>query len=166
VKFKIENEFPTKAENLWEYTLCDDYIENIRRVMNLKVYEMLDRKRTGDVETITMRMVPQAQVPKVVNKLLGGKEFETRDTFVRHHDTMSLEWSNTNNLSSSDRTSSKGRMQLTNVGKNKSKRIIEGDIQVNIPLIGKQVEKFVIGQLTERYKVQADYLTSWAKKQK
>lgn len=166
MKFKIENEFPTKAEALWDYTLSDDYIENIRRVMKLKVYEMVDSKRTGDVETITMRMVPQAQLPKVVQKLLGNKEFETRDTFVMHHDTMSIEWSNSNNLSVSDRTNSSGKTQMTNVGKNKSKRIIEGTIEVNIPLIGKQVEKFVVDQLKERYKVQAEYLTSWAREQK
>jgi len=63
-----------------------------------------------------------------------------------------------------DRTAVKARYWLETPAPGKVRRIFEGSIKVDMPLVGRKVEQFIIEDMTRAYQITADVTTEWLKK--
>jgi len=152
VKLYVENHLPIDVDGAWDVFDSDEYRERLRERSKVQ-QEVLETRTEGDVQIRRVRTEPDTELPAMVASAIGTKKLSYVQTNRFDRSAGRVEWS-VELDGIGDRVKVRGVTTCVPDGDG-CKRVIDGDISVNVPLIGRQIEKQVVATL-ERSMQQAN----------
>lgn len=165
MKFELVHLFDADVETMQQAVFYDAELnKRLLKMPNVSDRVVKELKDEGDFAKRVMFIEVAAAVPKEVRSILGDKlgwhEYATLD---KKNHVIDFEIKPTVKLPLECR----GRYAMHPEGNGKVRRVISGDVNVKIPLLGKTVEKVIVGQLSTTfeldYAIVRDYVNEIAK---
>jgi len=157
--FKITHEFATDPATYWKVFLSEGYNVDLYERIGVKERTVLSRSEDDVSARWTVRIVPKRDLPGFLKKIVGGDlgytEISTLDK-VKNVIDVTIE-----PTLMKERTKIKARYTLTPLGAGRLARTFEGDITVDMPLVGRKVEAAVLEDVEKSYNVAAQVTTEW-----
>ena len=158
MEYTIRDTFDVSADRFWEVFFSDAYNAGLWPALEVD-YKALEFERKGEGKELRIRraqeLTPHRQAPKVVQKMVSGTI-----TYVEKNDydasTSAMKVVTIPNFAT-DRVDNHGTFRVQPMGEGKCERIWEGVCKVKIPLVGGQVEKYLVGEIQESYRKATDY---------
>lgn len=166
MKFELIHHFDAEIDAFERIVYFDDELNKrllkMPNVSNRVVKELEDK---GDRARRRMFIEVAAAIPKEVRSLIGDKlGWHEESTLDKKRHIVEFEIQPTVKLP----LECKGRYEMIPEAGGKVRRVITGDVNVKIPLLGKTVEKIIVSQLVtsfeEEEKIVKDYLREIAAK--
>jgi hypothetical protein len=166
MKFELVHTFDADIETFQHAVFYDAELnKRLLKMPNVSDRVVKELEDKGDTATRLMFIEVAAAVPKEVRSILGDKlgwhEFATLD---KKKHVISFEIKPTVKLP----LECKGQYAMHPEGGGKIRRVISGDVNVKIPLLGKTIEKVIVGQLSTTfeldYEIVRDYVNELAGK--
>ncbi len=129
--------------------------------LEMKGFEILSLVAAGDVRSKRIRVTPRPRVepPAVVRKVLAGELSYTEEGTWRRQDGVYRYRTRTSMAAERIRIS--GSVRALPAGAGRCERTIEVDIDVALPLVGGQLERFVGEQLRASFDRGALFANEW-----
>lgn len=157
--FKITHEFATDPKTYWRVFLDEAYNVELYDRIGVKERTMLDRSEDEKTVKWSVRIMPRRDLPGVIKKIVGGDLGYTEHS-VLHRDENWIDVRVEPSLMK-ERTKIKAKYTLTPVGENRVRRTFEGDIDIDLPFVGKKVEAAILEDMQKSYDVAAKVTTEW-----
>ncbi len=149
MKFKIEHIINGTQEKVWELLWDDEFSKVLKKALNLEELETVDKKEEGDRIVIKKKVTPRITLPSTVKKLVGDRiSYLEIDKLKK--DEYFFDWE-IKPYVLQGKVKSSGIFYLEPVGENKTRRIIEGEINIKLFGVGKSFEKLTVKNLQENY---------------
>lgn len=162
--FKLEHEFPSVPLDVFEKYLNHAELNKMLSAMpSFKSRELVEEQTFENGEKHwCFRVSAGGELPPAVAKIASADLFTWNEKarFVpeEHALYFSIE-----PLSSKAKFEGSGKFVFSKL-KNGTKRILEGEMNVKIPFIGKIVEGFLVGELKRNYEAEPDIQTRFYNK--
>ncbi len=156
--FRLEHDFPDIPVEVFEAHLNHpELIKMLDKMPAFRSRDLVDKKDNGDGSTTwRFKVVAGGDVPSSVRKVLN------EEMLTWHEDTRfvpsehTIHWTIVPLAAKAQQLlESKGIWKLIPQGKG-TRRVIEGQITVKVPLIGKVVEQYLASELKRNYDVEPD----------
>lgn len=149
MKFRIVHDVNVAADKYWQY-LFDPALEaSVAKATNLAEFRVMESGDQGGVFVRKVHVIPDVVLPGPLKKLLGDSVGYT-ETDRAPQGGMQYDW-----VAIPDAIADKARIsgvfKIEAAGEDRSRRTIEGEVEVKIFGIGKLAEKFVIDELEKNY---------------
>lgn len=147
MKFKLDIVLDGPIDLVWEAR--ERRFENPEKFPELTKHQELNKRKDGSKLYVKSRIELASKVPDALKKILKPEMLNMIDDSVYDLDAGTHTWTYTPEAKSPF-FSAKGRSQYTEFeegGKKKTRRRMEQDVTVSIPLIGKLAEQFIIDQI-------------------
>lgn len=155
MKLKLEHRFECTPEQYWEI-VADHEVDLEMAAASDGEYELLFEHDEDGITTRRQRIIMNRELPAAMTKVLGsdriGYELETR---IDNKASRS-EWTITP-LVLPDRISGAGVAVVT-ATKDGCLRIIEGDLKVRVPILGKKMEERLVADVSKSYDRSAEII--------
>jgi uncharacterized protein DUF2505 len=153
-KFSIEHDFPTISLEKFVTYLNDPKLNKLlEKELDFDERKMIEKKEdaNGDIEW-SFIVKKTGEMPSALKKLIQGDCFSWKEIsrYVPKEHCIYWEILPDVNLV---KFHGEGVWRLKKLGKG-CKRIIEGEIKVDIPLLGKVVESFIVNELKSTYEIE------------
>jgi len=154
--FTVRNAFPCSADHLWEL-LATPAFERASDE-EARVEKTLLERRPGENglrhERIRFRFLDP--LPKVASKVLGTTNLTYEQVQVVNDTAHTLDWEIIPPVAK-DRFKSCGtfRISATPTG---CERVVDGVMEVSVPLVGGKLEEAICGQVTQSYEKSAAFV--------
>ncbi len=164
--FTLEHNFPDIPVEVFEQHLNHpDLIKMLDKMPAFRSRDLVSKTDNGDGSiTWRFKVVAGGDVPPAVRKVLS------EEMLTWHEDTKfvpaehTIHWTITPLAERAQKLlESHGIWKLIPAGKG-TRRVIEGHINVKVPLIGKLVEQYLAGELKRNYDVEPDLQRAFYKK--
>lgn len=117
----------------------------------------------GDLVHRRVRVTPRQDAPGFVKKVIKGElSYVEAGTLDR---TTGVYRFQTTTSVAADRIHIEGRLTVSPKGEGRCERNLVLDVEVRVPLVGGQLERFVAGQLRESFDKGARYTEAWIEQQ-
>jgi hypothetical protein len=164
--FTLEHSFPDIPVDVFEAHLNHpDLIKALDKMPAFRSRDLVSKKDNGDGSTTwRFKVVAGGDVPPAVRKVLSEEMLtwheDTRFVPAEH----TIHWTITPLAAQAQKLlESHGIWKLIPAGKG-TRRIIEGNITVKVPLLGKVVEQYLASELKRNYDVEPDIQRTFYKK--
>ncbi len=146
MKLYVENHLPIDATSAWDVFESDEYKQRLREQTKIQ-QEVLETRTEGDIEIRRIRTEPDRELPSMVASALGTKKLSYVQTNRFDRAAGRMEWTvEMDGLR--DRVEVRGVTTCVPDGEG-CKRVIDGEITVKVPMIGRQIEKRVVANFEE-----------------
>jgi hypothetical protein len=160
--FKYVHDFDCDIPAFWTVFFNEDYNVEMYRRIKVKERKMLERKEDDKTVSFAVKIMPERDLPGIIKKIVGGDlGYTERSTLDRATNRMDVSIEPT---LMKDRTKIKGIYSVESIAPNKVRRTFEGDIAVDIPLVGKKVEATVLEDVKRSYDIAAEVTKEWLAK--
>jgi len=157
--FKITHEFATDPATYWKVFLNEAYNVDLYNRIGIKERTVLARSDDEKSATWKVRIVPKRDLPGFLKKIVGGDLGYTETSALdKAKNVIDVTIEPT---LMRERTKIKARYTLTPAGEGRLRRTFEGDIDVDLPLVGRKVEAAVLEDLEKSYNVAAQVTSEW-----
>ncbi|MEO0604509.1 MAG: DUF2505 domain-containing protein [Myxococcota bacterium] len=143
MKLYVEDHLPAPPSVVWEVFESDDYKERYREETGDTLH-LLERRIEGDVEIQRIRNEPNRELPGIVARALGAKKLTFTQTNRLNLTESRMEWEVKLDVLT-DMVTVKGTTSCIDVGDG-TRRVIDGEIKVKVPMLGGQIERLVVGE--------------------
>lgn len=161
MKLKLEHRFACSPETYWEIATLEN-IEHEGSRRNDGEIETLSDELSNGIRTRRQRFYMNRELPSAMVKVLKteriGYELETRIDVARHR----AEWTITP-LVLPDRVHGAGVAVVTPTSDG-CLRVIEGDLTIKVPLLGRKMEERLIAEVSTSYNTTAEVIREYLKK--
>lgn len=148
MKLKLEHRFACTPDQYWDIVGNHEVDREMAAASNGE-YTLLFEREEGDVFVRRQRLVMKRELPAAMVKVLGtqhiGYELETRI----NRQLSRANWTITP-LVLPDRVQGAGVAVVT-ATKDGCLRVIEGDLTVRVPLIGRKMEERLVADVSDSY---------------
>lgn len=151
--FSLQHEFPKIPLDVFEAHLNDPKLNQmLEQGLGFDERTLIEERATKDGTNWLFLVKKCGDMPKALQKILkeDGLSWHESSRFVRAEHCIYWE---INPESKLIKFNGKGVWKLSPL-KNGCKRIIEGTISVDIPLVGKMVESFIVNELVKTYEIE------------
>ncbi|HKA86260.1 MAG TPA: DUF2505 domain-containing protein [Haliangiales bacterium] len=157
--FAFAHDFDADPERYWRLFFDEPY--NTDLYARLKTKDRTVLVHTEDDATIhfEQKVVPRRDLPGVIKKIVRG-DLGYVETATYHKGKSYMDVKIEPTLFR-DRTRVRARYTVTALAPGKVRRTFEGDIHVDIPLIGRRVEAAVLEDVKRSYDVAAEVTREW-----
>lgn len=164
MEYTIRDSFDVSADRYWEVFFSDAYNAGLWPALEVD-YKPLQFERTGEGKDLriirSQELTPHRQAPKAIQKMVSGTvRYEEKNDFSAADSAMKVV---TIPNFAADRVDNHGTYRVVPMGDDKCERIWEGVCKVKIPLVGGQIEKYLVGEIQESYRKATDYTRSFLK---
>ena len=157
--FRIVHTFAADPARYWKLFFHEPFNVALYERIKVKERKVLDWKETDGTIVRSIKIVPARDLPGFIKKLVGGDlGYVESSTFYKDKDSMDVVVEPT---LFKDRTTVKARYWIEPAGEGKLKRTFEGSIKVDMPLVGKKVEQFIIEDMTRGYEITTQMMNEW-----
>ncbi len=157
--FAIRHEFTATPEAFWRVFLHEPYNVELYERIGIKERKVLDRSEDAETVKWAVRIMPRRDLPSVVKKVVGGDLGYTEiSTYYKGKDVIDVRVEPT---LMKDRTRIQGRYTVKTIGERRLLRTFEGDIAVDLPLVGRRIEAVVLDDMKRSYDVAAQVTAEW-----
>lgn len=151
--FKLEHDFPTISLEKFTAHLNDPELNRmLEKGLAFEERKMIKRKESTDGVEWQFKVKKSGELPAAIQKIIKGDVFgwQENSRFVRKENC--IYWQIVPDAKIL-KFFGEGVWLLEAQGKG-CKRIIEGKITVDIPLVGKMVEAFIVNELIKTYEIE------------
>ncbi len=143
MKLHVQHDLPIPAKTAWEIFESEAFDARLEEAANIRC-ELLDEAKEGDVTVRRLRYTSKTDLPTIVAKALGSKQLTYLQTNRFDPASSTLSW--TVELPFGGERVSVGGITTITDTETGSRRVVDGDIEVKIRLVGGQIEKAVAAQ--------------------
>ena len=165
-KFKLEHEFPDIPMSLFEEHLNHPELnEMMSNMPAFRSRELVETQKMNSGEIIwRFKVVAGGEIPPAVQKVLSADMFSwwENSRFVPSEHCIHF---NIEPVVAKGKFEGGGRWQLYEHGKG-TRRVIEGEMNVKIPFVGKLVEGFLVNELKRNFEVEPEIQSKFYAKMK
>lgn len=162
MRFKIEHSFSRISREAYERLFVDEeFNAALKPVCALRSRELLERREEGGRLFRKVRVVPERDFPPAIKKLITGELSYTEESWLdptRHV----LDWTSKTSILT-EKLSLSGQVSFHEIPDG-CRRVLEGEIKVNVFGVGRLVEKGIIDNLEETYDKIALFTQQWIDK--
>ncbi len=158
MEYTIRDTFEVSAERYWDIFFSDDYNAGLWPAIAVD-WKPLKFEREGEGRSLKIvreqELTPHRQAPKAIQKLVKGTiTYVEKNRFDAASNAM-----NTVTVPNfmADRIDNHGVYRLQDAGAGKVERIWEGVCKAKIPLLGGQIEKYLVSEIKESYRKATEY---------
>lgn len=153
MEIRISHTFPCSARVYWE-TAWDPAFEKELRSEAEVDFTILEERTEGNRNVMRTRISPRRELPLIAQKALGQTRFSYVQEVESDNTTYTTRWKVVSDiLPEKLRCSGVSRVVETGGG---CERVIEGTIDVSIPLVGGAVERQIVAEIERSYERAAD----------
>jgi hypothetical protein len=157
--FAFAHDFDADPEQFWKLFFDEPYNDALYVRLNMKERTVLSRTEDDATIHFEQKILPRRDLPAIVKKLVGGDlGYVESTTFYKGKNYMDVKIEPT---LLKERTKVRARYTITSIAPGKVRRTFEGDIDVDIPLIGRRVEAVVLVDVKRSYDVAAEVTREW-----
>lgn len=149
MKLYVENHLPIDAKAAWDVFESAEYKQRLREQTKIQ-QEILETGTDGDIEVRKIRTEPDHELPGMVASAIGTKKLSYVQTNRFDRQAGRMEW-NVDLDGIGDRVTVRGVTTCVPDGDG-CKRVVEGEISVSVPLVGRQIEKQVVAAFEKSMK--------------
>ena len=162
MKFQLQHPMPADIETAWNVLMSEEF--SIASYAHMGANRELLSKEDKDGKTLlSLKITLQNELPSVAAKVIGSSKLSWIQDQILDHSSRSMKWRI--KIPSAEKITAQGSFHIKENG-DYSVRIVEGDVNVNIPLLGKKIEKHVCTQLENSYEKSALFSQEWLQKDK
>ena len=160
--FRIVHDFAADPARYWKVFFHEPYNVALYERIKVKERKVVDWKETDATIYRAIKIVPARDLPGFLKRLVGGDlGYVETSTFYRDKDSMDVKVEPT---LMKDRTTIKARYWLEPGAAGRVRRVFEGSIHVDVPLVGRKIEQFIIDDMTRGYDTAAQVTSEWLEK--
>lgn len=149
MKFRIVHDVNVPAEKYWQYLMDPELEAAVAKVTNLAEFRVFEAGDQGGLFVRKVHVIPDVVLPGALKKIIGDTIGYTQTDRVPKGVTY-YDWTAIPDAIA-DKAKISGKFTVESTGEGRSRRTIEGDVDVKIMLVGKLAEKFVIDELEKNY---------------
>lgn len=135
------------AETFWDLYWSDAIRDHLATLGGTET--CMSDATEGDVRTVVTRVASSVPLPKAVVRVTGTNELRYERTLRYHEGRKHLTW-HVRSAVVPDKVKAEGEMSVSTRGKDCT-LAIHGVIEVNIPFIGRGIEKAVVQEIVAGY---------------
>ena len=149
MKLKMINEFSCSPELLWEIFEDPEFDRRLEEETGVRREVMEEKKGDDGVLYKKLRCISLRELPAMMKKALGTEHLEFEQENRLDLEKSELKWTVVTPFLS-DRVDAGGttRVEKTATG---ARRIVEGEIVIRLPVVGKKMEAKLGGNIEESY---------------
>lgn len=154
--FVLEHKFDCNVETFekaLDHPALNDYIA--RNYSVLRKREILEKKENGKSVFTKIRCVPNYDLPLKARKFVDQEHIEWVEETDRDRENHIIEYRIIPRIFKRQFTTY-GRFTITPTPDGKTKRIIDGNVVVLLPGIGKKVEEYIVPRITRALNEEAE----------
>lgn len=156
MQIRIAHTFPCTPSEYWDATRAPGVDDEVRREAEVDITELSREDRGGGRTFERTRVSPRKELPAIAQKALGAPKFTYVQEIESDPASLSTTWKVLPDvLPGKVQCSGRSRVVPHAAG---CERIIEGEIKVNLPLVGGTVEKHVLDAIMRSYDRAADVI--------
>jgi hypothetical protein len=157
--FCLEREFRATPARFWAVFFDRAYLAMVWQHARLRESEILDWRDDGATIRRRIRMIPHRELPLVIRKLTGATlEYIEESVFHRAENRVDIRVVPT---LLTDRVLIAAEYKVTACAPDRLLRTFAGTISVNVPIVGKTIEKLVIDDVAKSYAEAAEVTDGW-----
>lgn len=165
IEYRIEDDFDVTAEQYWDAFFSQEYNDALWEELEVD-WELLELTRSGEGEgeTLVRRMMltPRRDVPAALKKLVkDGIRYEEKNEWSKRDSSMKI--TITPNFGA-NKFEHVGVFSVKDLGEGKCRRIFEAKCSCAIPLVGKAIEKHIVGEVKDSYAASTKFNRAYFKK--
>lgn len=161
MKLHIRHTFPCTVEQFWASYWDPEFDAELQRNSPIR-RELLSDDTTDTFRTLKQRFHSNVELPGPVRGVLGMDRLTWDQETRVDQATNKLSWKVTPPIYK-DRVRAEGTMTVR-ATPDGCERVIEGDIDVPVPIFGKKIEQGVVDNLHKNEEITAVLRTRWLKK--
>lgn len=159
-KMRVEQQFECSAKGLYDLLTNEEFDQKL--MANTGVgREVLEQEDLPDGKRLKLKMSPKVELPGFMAKLVGGRNDYVEER-IWNDKTLSNTWKILPAISP-DKVNIGGTVTVKDLGGGKCARIIEGDFEVRVALVGGKIEKFIISQTEDSFKKGEAFIRQYIK---
>jgi uncharacterized protein DUF2505 len=162
--FSIAHEFDTTPGEFFKLFLDEPYNVDLYDRIGVRERKVLERKEDERSVHWVMRIIPKRDLPALIKKVVGG-DLGYTETATYHRDRDLIDITIEPTLLK-ERTKIKAIYTVKTIGGGRVRRTFEGDIHVDLPVVGRKVEATVLDDIRRSYDIAAQVTAEWLKKGK
>lgn len=145
MKLFVESQVPIPADAAWELFESEAFRERLRERAQIHQQVIDEKHENGVLVSRTVRTEPDRELPSVVASLLGAAKLAYIQESHFDNAGRRIQWTVRLEVMS-DKVDVRGTTQVRPEGDQASVRVVDGDITVRVPLVGKRIEKVVVAE--------------------
>lgn len=154
MKLFVESFLPIAPDVAWEVFESDEFRARLASRASIR-QTVIEEREEGNILYRTVRTEPERELPSVVASLLGAAKLTYVQKMQFDREKSRMDW--TVHLEvMSDKVDVKGATTVSPDGDDGSRRVVDGDITVRVPLVGKRIEKVVVAEFEKSMKRAAE----------
>lgn len=165
IEYRIEDDFEVTAEQYWEVFFSQDYNDALWEELQVD-WELLELTRSGEGDAATlmrrMKLAPRREVPGPLKKLVkDGISYEEQNLWRKKDSAMDIII--TPNFGA-NKFEHVGLFSVKDIGEGRCRRTFEAKCSCAIAIVGKAIEKHIVGEVKDSYAASTKFNHAWFKK--
>lgn len=167
-KMKIKHEWDVAQEVIYEHLFDDELSNRVDEALESANRRLLS-KEEKDGGKIVQRYEVKAnpdEIPRAAKKALPTEAFEWVEESVWDPDAKRFDWKIITQVMT-DKIDCAGTVIYESLGPSKTRRVVEGQIDIKIPIVGRVAEKVILGRVETSFedsgKAEGEYFDEKAK---
>ena len=154
--FRLEHQFPDIPIELFEQHLNHpELIEMLDAMPAFRSRDLVDKEDLGNGRTRwRFKVVAGGEIPPAARKVMSEEMLTWWEDTTFVPEEHCIYWTIVP-VKMQSKFECKGTWKLTPSGEG-TRRVIDGELTVKVPLVGKVVETFIVGELKRNYDVEPD----------
>jgi hypothetical protein len=159
MKLNVRHRFDCSPETFWKMYWDDAFDAQLRKESAVQ-RDVLEERTEGDVLVRRVRLTPDRELPGPVATLLGAKKlvYEQENRWDRATSTM--HWRVIPTILPG-KLDAQGTFRVVAAAGGGCEQVVEGNISVNVMLVGGQIEKAVVAEVEKSYAKMAETSREW-----
>jgi hypothetical protein len=160
--FNFSHDFDTDAPAFWKVFFDEEYNVDLYDHIKVKERKMLVFTETDETIHFEVKIMPMRDLPGIIKKIVGGDlGYIEKTTYYKGKDYMDV---NIEPNLLKERTKIAAKYTVKALAPGKIRRSFEGDLSVDLPIVGKKVEATILEDVKRSYDIAAEVTTRWLKK--
>ena len=148
MRFELKHTFDCDAETLWSITEDPEFEERLGEA-SASTRETVELTVTDSERYARKRITVDRDLPPAMQKVIGGEKIAYDQETWRALPGNKLRWSISPNVLRG-RFVGEGTTRVRDIG-GRCERIISGDLQVKVPIVGRKMEKRLVDDVSASY---------------
>lgn len=149
MKISMDNQFECSPEVLWDIFEDPEFDRRLEEETGVRREVLESRTEEDGVEYKKLKCISLKEMPAMMQKALGTEQFEFEQENWLDRKAGILKWQ-VNTPFLTDRVDAGGTTRVEETA-NGSRRLVDGEIVIRLPLVGKKMEKKLSGNIQVSY---------------
>lgn len=159
MKLDIRHTFACTPQRFWEM-YWDDALDEMMRESSKLQRELVEERTEGEIAVRRLRFIPDKELPAAAARLVGAKKliYEQENRYDAARGV--LDWRMLPTVLSG-KLDAAGSLRVEPRGEADCEQVVTGDIRVNVPFIGGQIERAVLAEVQRGWDRAAETYRAW-----